>query len=239
MRQRSHARGRPGLGVDAVIVAGGSSERFGGTNKLLVPLGGISILARSTRAIAAANTIERIVLVGAEASLPDLEHAARQGIELAGRRLQLVTVCGGRRRRDSVEAGLAAASTALVAIHDAARPLVDAGLVERVIAAADLDRGAIVAVRVTDTIKEVRDGVITGHPDRATLWAAQTPQVVPREGWLRGAALDDSDATDDAEMLSRAGIACTIVEGDGQNIKITHPADLAVAEAMLEREAGR
>jgi 2-C-methyl-D-erythritol 4-phosphate cytidylyltransferase len=142
-------------------------------------------------------------------------------------------VAGGERRRDSVEAGLRACSTRYVAIHDGARPLVTTDLIRRVVAGAEGKPGAIAAVPVTDTIKEARDGVITAHPDRSLLWAAQTPQVVLRQAWLDAAATSDNDETDDAAMLARIGLECAVVEGDPHNIKVTRPLDLELAQAIL------
>jgi 2-C-methyl-D-erythritol 4-phosphate cytidylyltransferase len=120
-----------------------------------------------------------------------------------------------------------------VAIHDGARPLVTAKLVDRVVAAAEGNPGAIAAVAVADTIKVVREGTIVEHPDRRRLWAAQTPQVVLRQAWLDAAAAGDDDETDDAAMLARLGLECVVVEGDADNFKITRPSDLAIARALM------
>src|SRR5690606_39041955 len=136
---------------------------------------------------------------------------------------------------DSVEAGLRQCTNRYVAIHDGARPLATAELVQRALAAAEGKPGAIAAVPVTDTIKEVSDGTITGHPDRSRLWAAQTPQVVLRTAWLDAAAMSDNDETDDAAMLSRLGLECAVAEGSPENIKITRPVDLELAAAMLRQ----
>jgi 2-C-methyl-D-erythritol 4-phosphate cytidylyltransferase len=79
----------------------------------------------------------------------------------------------------------------------------------------------------------VTDGVITGHPDRSRLWAAQTPQVVLRQAWLDAAAMGDNDETDDAAMLSRLGLECAVVDSGAENLKITRPVDLEVAASIL------
>jgi 2-C-methyl-D-erythritol 4-phosphate cytidylyltransferase len=144
---------------------------------------------------------------------------------------------GGERRRDSVEAGLRTATTQYVAIHDGARPLVEAELIDRVIAAAEGQAGAIAATRVTDTVKEVENGIVCGHPARSRLWAAQTPQVIIRQSWLDAAATSDDDETDDAAMLARIGLACVVVESGPWNMKITRPEDIALAEALLRQSA--
>ena len=215
--------------IDAVIVAAGASTRFGAADKLTAMLEGVPVLARSVAAFAAGVGVGRIVVVAHPDRLAELRGLVEGAV--AGR--PLTVVAGGARRCDSVESGLRACSTRYVAIHDGARPLVTPELVERCLAAAPGAPGAIAAIPVTDTIKEVRAGIITGHPDRSLLRAAQTPQVVLRQAWLDAAAASDGDETDDAAMLARLGLECRVVEGDVENLKITRPADLAIAAAFL------
>lgn len=214
--------------TDAVIVAAGSSTRFG-ADKLFAPLCGAPVLAWSLRAFAAAECIRSIVVVTAPAS-------AQQVIALAlaeaGPKL-LAVVPGGERRRDSVEAGLRAVSARYAAIHDGARPLVTSTLIEAVVAAADGIAGAIPAIPVTDTIKTVSGGIVFDHLDRSMLRAAQTPQVVLRQAWLDAASAGDSDETDDAAMLGRFNLDIAVVDGDPENLKITRPADLDFAASIL------
>jgi 2-C-methyl-D-erythritol 4-phosphate cytidylyltransferase len=151
-------------------------------------------------------------------------------------------VAGGARRQDSLRAGLeAAGDCALVAVHDAARPLLRAEDVERVIEAARASGAAILALPARDTIKLVHDGRVRETPVRSACWAAQTPQVVRRE-WLvealDKAARDGFEATDDAELVERLGLPVCVVEGQLSNFKITVDADLRAAEAWLRREPG-
>jgi 2-C-methyl-D-erythritol 4-phosphate cytidylyltransferase len=219
--------------VDAVVVAGGRSERFGGEDKLLADLCGKPVLAWSLGAMREAASVARVIVVVPDPA--DAGYRARVSGGLAGTELEWVA--GGSRRRDSVEAGLRRATSRYVAIHDGARPLATAALVDRVVAAAEGRPGAIAAMPVTDTIKVVRDGTIVEHPDRGRLWAAQTPQVVLCQAWLDAAAASDDDETDDAAMLARLGLECAVVEGAADNIKVTRPQDLALARALLaERE---
>ncbi len=215
--------------LDAVIVAAGSSTRFGDHDKLLADLCGRPLVAWSLAAYEAAECVERVVLVVAPARVAEMGTVARTW---APAKLTAV-VGGGERRRDSVEAGLRACRSRYVAIHDGARPLVTADLIARVVATADGKPGAIAAVPVTDTIKVVRHGQVVGHPERATLWAAQTPQVVLRQAWLDAAAASDGDETDDAAMLARFGLDLAVAEGDAENLKITRPADLEAARQIL------
>lgn len=215
--------------VDAVIVAAGASNRFGGQDKLAADLCGRPVLAWSLAAYAAAESVGGLVVVtGTE------KHDWAAGLAdrwAAGKRVTLVP--GGVRRRDSVEAGLMGARSRYVAVHDGARPLATAELVDAVIAAAEGHNGAIAAIPVTDTIKEAQDGLIFGHPDRSRLWAAQTPQVVLRQAWLDAARMGDDDETDDAAMLSRLGLECLLVPGSHENLKVTRPLDLEVAALIL------
>lgn len=218
--------------VDAVIVAAGVSTRFGSADKLFADLCGRPVLAWSIAAFAAAASVERVVVVTGEGSLKGVEQVL---LSAAGEKPGLV-VAGGARRRDSVEAGLRAARSRYVAIHDGARPLVTPELIERCIAAAEGRAGAIAAIPVTDTVKEVRDGMVVGHLERAMLWAAQTPQVVLRQAWLDAAAASDDDETDDAAMLARFGLETAVVTGDPGNLKVTRPLDLELAAAIVRSE---
>ena len=217
------------MDFDAVIVAAGSSTRFGTTDKLSADLFGRPVLAWSLALFESLTGLGCMVIVTAPDRVAEVTAMAGEWCPRACFRV----VPGGERRRDSVEAGLRQCTARYVAVHDGARPLALADLVERVLAAAEGRPGAIAAVPVTDTIKVVRDGVITGHPDRSSLWAAQTPQVVLRSAWLDAARMGDNDETDDAAMLSRLGLECAVAEGSPDNVKITRPHDLQLATAIL------
>ena len=221
--------------VDAVVVAAGRSTRFGEGDKLLADLNGHPVIAWSLAALAAAESIGRVAIVGREDLLGELKAVGR---EVLGEGLAAV-VAGGARRRDSVEAGLRAVTSDYVAIHDGARPLVTPALIDACVAEAERAAGAILVGPVTDTIKEVEGATIVGSPDRGRLRAAQTPQVVRRQAWLEAAALSEGDETDDAAMLARAGLEVRVVEGDPANLKVTRPIDLTLARALLaERGEG-
>ena len=221
--------------VDAVVVAAGRSTRFGEGDKLLADLNGRPLIAWSLTALAEAGSIRRVAIVGREDLLDALGVIGR---EVLGEALTAV-VAGGERRRDSVEAGLQALTSEYVAIHDGARPLVTPALIDACVAEAAKADGAILVGPVTDTIKEVESATIVGSPERGRLRAAQTPQVVRREAWLAAAALSEGDETDDAAMLARAGLEVRTVEGDPSNLKVTRPADLTLAQALLaERGEG-
>ena len=145
--------------VDAVIVAAGSSARFGGGNKLVAALAGRPLLAWTLAAFEDAASVLGIILVASADSLEELRPIAEGAAPTKLR----ACVAGGERRRDSVEAGLRASAGRYVAIHDGARPLITSKLINDAVDRAQTRPGAILAVPVTDTIKEVRGGKIIGH----------------------------------------------------------------------------
>ncbi len=228
----------------ALLVAAGRGERLGAAGpKALVALAGRPLFQWSVEVLRAVEGIERIVL-----ALPP--GAAFGGVAAPGglAAVEGVTaVEGGPVRSDSVRRALAAAGPGeegqAVLVHDAARPLVDAELVRRVLGALAQDEsadGAIAAVPVTDTIKRVDgDSVVSETLERAELWAVQTPQVFRRAALERALALGEevlAAATDDAWLVERAGGRVVVVRASEENLKVTTALDLKVAEMLL---AGR
>lgn len=206
--------------VWAVVVAAGWGERFGGP-KQFSELGGARLV---DHAIATASTAcDAVVLV-----VPDANEW--QGADVAA------LVAGGASRAESVRAGLAAVpSTAeIIVVHDAARPLATAALFDAVIGAvrggAD---GAVPGLAVADTLKRVDDVRVTATVDRVGLVAVQTPQAFDA-GILRAAHATGSDATDDAALVEAISGTVVVVPGDPRNLKVTGPADLMIAAALLE-----
>lgn len=214
----------------ALVVAAGSGERLGaGLPKALVECGGRPLLAWSLDALAAAPQIGEIVVALPPGLEPDSDL-------ICGAR----SVAGGAHRSLSVRAALAAAPDGpeLVLVHDAARPLLTAGLIGACLAACAAEGvdGAVAAAPVTDTIKVAADGVVSATLDRSRLWAAQTPQVFRRN--VLAAALDQDDsvlaaATDDASLVEAHGGTVVIVPALAENLKVTTPADLQRAAALL------
>jgi 2-C-methyl-D-erythritol 4-phosphate cytidylyltransferase len=151
----------------------------------------------------------------------------------------LGVVPGGATRSRSVVNALAAVGTELVAIHDAARPLLTPQLVEDLVAAlaADPEASAVIpAAPVTDTVKEARDGVVERTLDRSLLWGAQTPQVFRTEALREALAVDEATrdtATDEAMLIEAAGGRVLIQPAPPQNLKVTTSHDLRVAELLL------
>jgi 2-C-methyl-D-erythritol 4-phosphate cytidylyltransferase len=203
--------------VWAIVVAAGSGARFGAP-KQFEALGGRRVVDHAV-AVAAAST-DGVVLVAPESTEPGSAH---------------VVVPGGATRSESVRRGLAAvpAEAEVIVVHDAARPLATAEMfrlaVDAVRAGAD---AAIPAVAVTDTLRTIDGGVV----DRDRLVAVQTPQAFAADA-LRRAHSNSPEATDDAAVVEAAGGRVVLVAGDRWNLKITEPADLAVAEAMLAARA--
>lgn len=216
--------------VTAIIAAGGRGARFGaGRPKQLLTLGGVPILQRSVDALLGHPRIRDMVV----ALPPDL--AADPPAYLRHRDKLLVVVEGGSRRQDSVARAFARvpAGTEIVVIHDAARPLVSADLIERTVEAARADGAAVAAVRATDTVKrgDAEGRVIETLP-REHVYLAQTPQAF-RVGVLRDALAIAADATDEAALAERAGHCVRLVEGEPANVKITTPSDLSAAERVV------
>lgn len=212
-----------------MIVAGGSGRRVGGpVRKQYLEIDGIPVLLRAVLPFLVDPRIQQVVVV----LPPDDVEAPPPWLASLGVRI----VAGGAERGDSVRNGLAVVDgdVDFVLVHDGARPFVSSDVIDRVLEAAP--SGAIAAVPVTDTVKQVdADGTITGTPDRARLWQAQTPQGFPREGLARAYARAREDgfaATDDAALYARYVGPVRVVMGSYRNLKITRPADLAVAEAL-------
>ena len=211
-----------------MIAAAGTGERLGaGGPKAFVELAGRPMLEWSLDAFRGASSIDEIVIA---APPDDQERAAEQGV---------VAVPGGAHRSESVANALALCGGEIIVVHDAARPLVTAGLIDAVVQelAADEDAaGVIAATPVTDTVKQASDGrEVERTLDRSGLWAVQTPQAF-RADVLRDALADpDSlpDASDDAMLVERRGGRVLIHSTSPNNIKVTTPFDLRVAELLL------
>ena len=222
----------------AVLILGaGRGERLGGlTPKAFVPLLGIPLLVRSIQNVLAADGVDLVLPVLAEA-----DFALYEKLDLPGDSRLGPPVCGGAERQDSVAAGLRALpeETRWVAVHDAARCLVTPAEIERVSVAGRTHGAAILATPARDTIKRTKGRRVVETPDREACWAAQTPQFFERS--LLVEALEKAQregflGTDDSQLVERLGAPVEVVEGSPENIKITVPADLQWAEALLTKE---
>ncbi len=223
--------------VGVILVAAGQGARVGGAPKQYRQLGGVPIVLRALRPFTAHREVAQVVLVLPPADAAEPPPFLRHVVGGGG---ALTLVPGGAERGDSVEAGLAALDPvcSIALVHDAARPFVKADVIDAVIQEARAGSGAVAAVPVTDTVKELAGG---GHRilrtlPRERLWRAQTPQGFPRalltEAYAR-ARQEGVKATDDAALEERLGATVIVVPDSPRNFKITTTEDLAWAEAWV------
>lgn len=221
----------------AVIVAAGSSRRMEGRDKLWIPLAGRITLARTIDVFEASPIIDAIVLV---LNTERIDEAILLCQSEGWRKISSI-VPGGSRRQDSVRIGLdtlasVAPETEWVMIHDGARPLVSAAMLEAGLKAAQEYQAAIAAVPVKDTIKQVSKGWINATLDRSQLWAIQTPQVFSFSliHHAHHTQVAQEEVTDDATLLELLGQRVAIFPGSYTNIKITTQEDALIAEALIK-----
>ncbi len=227
-------------------MAAGGSTRMGGLDKQFALLAGRPVLAHSVAAFEAAAEVQAIVVVANPVTLTRVQALGAA----EGWRKVVAVVSGGARRQDSADHGLAALLTAaagagvtldLVLVHDGARPLTPPAVITGVIAAAQQNGAAIAAIPTRDTIKVADSaGRIQATPDRATLWQAQTPQAFRADLLVAAYAAAQArhlTVTDDAALLEALGIPVYLAPGDPRNLKITLPADLLIAAALLAAPA--
>lgn len=221
----------------ALVAAAGSSTRMGGgTNKLLLPLDGIPVLIRTLDALQRAERVDEIIVATREEELVEIAQLCHTyGITKCKK-----VVRGGESRAHSVMLAALEAdkSIELLAVQDGARPLVTPELIDSVIAAAARCGAAAPAIPVKDTIKCVReDGAVAQTLDRSALRAVQTPQVFTADvlkAALQSVLEQGIEVTDDCGAVERLGKVVFLTEGEETNLKITTPADLVLAEAILK-----
>lgn len=222
--------------ITAIIAAAGSGKRMGSEiNKIFLTIHNVPIIARSAAAIAACPEVDELIIVGAASEIDKLAEVLRQ--YQPGKPWRIVA--GASERQYSITNALQAVSqeTKLILVHDAARPLIDPAVVKQVIDGARKHKAAVVAVPVKDTIKIIdNEQYVVETPPRQTLWSIQTPQgfdaTLLREAYAH-ALKDGFLGTDDAGLVERLGKKVKIVPGGYNNIKITSPEDLRIAEALL------
>ena len=227
----------------ALIPAAGLGLRMGGAiRKQFRSVAGLPLLVHSLRVFQSSPIIDAVILAVPEA---DLRYCRTDIVERYGFTKVMHIVAGGKERQESVRHALASVDEAvrLVVIHDAVRPCLTEAMVRQVVEAAAADGAAIVALPMRDTVKQVADDhLIQRTIDRTPIWLAQTPQAFRRD-WLeeahRKAQAEGLAATDDAFLLEWMGHSVRVVEGSGENIKVTRPEDLVIAEAILASRAGR
>ena len=217
--------------IVAILLGAGGSTRMNGVDKIVAPLLGRPLLEYSLRELADADSIAGIVIVAGEKNA-DSVYSVADRIRLD----KIIAVCtGGARRQDSVRAGLEQVGDAThVLVHDGARPLIDTPLISRAVQAASDHKAAIAAVPVKDTIK-IADEKMSVHKTvpRENLWAVQTPQIFESELLKSAHRSIESDVTDDASMVEMLGHEVKLFMGSYENLKVTTPEDIAIAETIL------
>ncbi len=222
-----------------MIAAAGHSTRMGQPKQRML-LRGKPVLLHTLTAMQLSEAVDELILITRQEDIADFTAMAMEaGITKLSR-----IVTGGDTRQQSAAAGLAALpdKATLVGIHDGARPLVSPAAIAAVISAAAESGAATLAVPVTDTLKKGDESAtITATVDRTALWRVQTPQVFCRAAYqaaMEAAVAAGTDFTDDCQLMEQAGHPVKLVPGEETNLKITTPADMAVAEAfMAQREA--
>lgn len=231
--------------VTVIVLAAGQGKRMGANvNKIFLELAGKPVLAHSLAVFEREEQVRQIIVVAASGEVEEVQAlVAQYGISKAG-----IVVEGGSTRLRSVAAALPYISCTAdyVAVHDGARPLLSAADFRAVLAAAANSEyvGAILAAPVTDTIKTLPApaaegkgslvGRISGSLQRELLWRALTPQVFEIEPFIEAYSTMDKDFTDDAALLACSGAEVGLVWGSEENIKITNPLDLQLAELILK-----
>lgn len=216
--------------ADAVIVAAGGSTRMGGGDKMAEGLLGRSLLQWSVDNMAAAGSVARVIVVARPDRVADL--AAQPWLSGA------TVVAGGKRRSDSVRAGVTAATADVVLVHDGARPLASPALADAVANAAAQHGAAVPVVPVVDSLKRDKGETLGESVERDGLVRAQTPQGARRQLLVDAmAAAGDEAFSDEAALLESRGIAIATVPGEPQNIKVTLAQDLEMVRALARGSA--
>jgi 2-C-methyl-D-erythritol 4-phosphate cytidylyltransferase len=234
----------PSSRVGVIVPAAGAGRRLGSREaKAMVGLAEQPLLAWALAGVAANRCVDSVVVV----THPSIAQAVAELVAARGFAKVAAVVPGGPTRRASVAAGLAAlpSGPAYVAVHDACRPLVAPGAVDRLLealAAMEGRHGIVPGVPVTDTVRRVAGGDRSdGIVDRQWLRTIQTPQLYLRaaleEAHQRATSPGDPDDADDAVLVERAGHPVAVVPGSPGNLKITTPLDLLAAAALLARDA--
>lgn len=225
------------MSIVAVIPSAGFGRRMGGeTPKQFLEIQGRSILDWTLSRFEACEAIDAVILAVPRESVEATQADIGRFPKVAR------VVAGGKERQDSVWAGLLAAAEfqpEIVVVHDGVRPMITPELIAASVMAAREKGGAIVAAKVSDTLKKVSDGEIVATVDRANIWAAQTPQSfqysIIREAFDK-AYRDGFYGTDEASLVERIGKPVSIVEGSRLNVKVTTPPDLEMIAAWLANE---
>lgn len=228
--------------IGIVIPAAGQGKRMGAAcNKLFLTLAGRPILVHTLALFEASSQVEEIVVVASQGDLTSIQALIQ---EYQFKKVSQVTL-GGKERQESVYAGVKALNPAIqrVAVHDGARPLLTLEELNRFFTESEEYSAAIMAIPLKDTIKRVDEkGLVLETPPRESLRAVQTPQIFERElleTAHRQCAAEGFLGTDDASLIERLRKPVQILDGTLENIKITTPEDLWLAESILKKRLGK
>lgn len=234
-------RQRPSADTVAIIVAGGSGERFGDPRgKQFVDVCGLPLMCWALVAFDRAPSVAHLVVVLPRERWDEAERDVLGRVRLAK---PVTLASAGDTRQESVAHGLEAMPRGcdFVTVHDAVRPLVETDVIEALLARLREDKrlaGIICAARAVDTLKVVEGSTVVATPDRSFYWVAQTPQAFRTRALVaahRAAEREGHAGTDDSSLVERDGGRVCVLETTRDNVKVTVPGDLAVAEAMLQR----
>ena len=226
------------MSVSAIIVAAGTSKRMNdGVDKLAVRLSGKPLLAWTISRFESAEIIDEIIVVTREDEIAKVKEMAKS----EGFRKVSSIVKGGAYRQQSAQNGLNAVSkdSKVVLIHDGARPLIRTSDIKQIVASAEENGAALLAVPSKDTVKEVQNGIVTQTLPRESVWLAQTPQGFKKELLQEAFSSAEKEGyigTDEASLVERIGKDVTIVEGHSSNIKVTVTPDIGVVQSLLKGE---
>lgn len=216
--------------ISAIITAGGTSSRYGKTNKLLEKIGSKEVIIYTVEAFLNVETVDEIVICANLSIMDDLR-------KIFGQNPKVRLIEGGSTRQQSVFNGLLALSDCdYVLIHDGARPMITKEIIEKAIEAVKIKKALTVATKTIDTIKQVdSDLKIVKTIDRSSLFNTQTPQAF-EYSLIKSAheKLQGQNFTDDAGMLEFLNNDVYVLEGDYRNIKITTQSDLDIAKIYLK-----
>jgi 2-C-methyl-D-erythritol 4-phosphate cytidylyltransferase len=225
--------------VTALIPAAGMGRRMGkAVAKQFLPLGDKPMLAHTLLAFQRASEIDEIIPILSQEDMEDCLHDVIEQYHITKVKTLVV---GGKERQDSVAHGLEklGKDSSVVLVHDGVRPFVTAAMIKETVELARKGECVTVGVPIKDTIKEVdAKGVVRHTLERSKLWAIQTPQAFPHKILMR--AYEESSThkvygTDDATLVERMGGTVRVIMGSYENIKITTPEDLLLAEEILKR----
>lgn len=219
------------LPLHLILVAGGSSRRFGGGDKLLADLNGAPVFVHALRRLTPLVTGKTVIVIP-KGRKAEFENEAFPYI----RDLSLIWCEGGDTRSASVRNGMAALgkSSGLAAVHDAARPLADTRLLQKLCEAALVSGAALPGKPVADTLWKSRNEMLESTVEREEVYAVETPQVFNIDLWRKAhEMLPDAEFTDDAGLLRKAGFPVTLVINPEPNFKLTTPADLLMLRALI------